>query len=192
MRHPVERNVLLGVTGGIAAYKAADIIGALRKNDFDVKVIMTEKSKEFITPLTLSTLSKHPVYDDSAEWSSNGHIEHIELSQWAKYFLIAPATANTIAKLVEGKADNLLTSAYLAYNFHFSTNNFVVICPAMNTNMYNDQTTFKNIQKLSNKSNHIIIDPVEGLLACGATGIGKLASTRSIVEKICYIHKETA
>jgi phosphopantothenoylcysteine decarboxylase / phosphopantothenate---cysteine ligase len=186
----MKKNILLGVTGGIAAYKAADIIGALRKNDFDVKVIMTEKSKEFITLLTLSTLSKYPVYEDSLEWSPNGHIEHIELSEWAQFFLIAPATANTISKLVQGKADNLLTSTYLAFDYQSCTNNFVVVCPAMNTKMYNDITSHNNIRTLSDRSNHVIVDPVEGLLACGVIGKGKLAPTRSIVEKILKIMEE--
>ena len=185
----MEKNVLLGVTGGIAAYKAADIIGALQKNGFEVKVIMTEKAKEFITPLTLSSLSKHPIYDDSMEWSPNGKIEHIELSSWADVFLIAPATANTIAKISNGVADNLLTSAYLAYNFHFSVEKYIVICPAMNTLMYLDGKTQSNIETIQRKSNHHFVEPVEGILACGATGIGKLAPTRSIVEKVMSLYK---
>lgn len=172
-------NVLLGVTGGISAYKSADIIGALRKNAIDVKVIMTEKAKEFITPLTLSSLSHHPVYDDSIEWYANGQIEHIELSEWADAFLIAPATANTINKIKRGDADNLLTSAYLAYDFKLKP---VFICPAMNTKMYDKNIEY--ISCLQERTNHHIIGPIEGLLACGTHGMGKIAPTKVIIETI--------
>lgn len=176
-------NVLLGVTGGIAAYKAADIIGGLKQYDCNIKVIMTEKAKSFITPLTLSTLSRNPIYDDSIEWSANGCIEHIDLANWADILLVAPATANTIAKFGQGTADNLLSSVYLAFDF----NKVIVVCPTMNTRMLNKNIEY--VEKLRLRMNHHIVNPVEGLLACGATGNGKLAPTRTIVEKVIEVGK---
>lgn len=177
-------NILLGVTGGISAYKAADLIGALKKFDHVIRVIMTNRAKDFITPLTLATLSKHPVYDDAGEWAPTGRIDHIELPEWADIFLIAPATANTIAKLAQGIGDNLLTSAYLAFNYSRKEKKLAVICPAMNTYMWYSPETQKNTEVLQKKVNHYIIEPVEGLLACGAYGIGKLAPTKTIVDII--------
>ena len=173
--------ILLGVTGGISAYKAADIIGALKRNHHTIRVIMTDRAKDFITPLTLATLSKHPVYDDAGEWAPTGRIDHIELSDWADIFLVAPATANTIAKMAHGIADNLLTSSYLAFNYNRREKKLVYICPAMNTYMWYSPETQKNIEVLQEKVNHYIIEPVEGLLACGSYGIGKLAPTAAIV-----------
>lgn len=174
-------NILIGVTGGIAAYKVADITGALLKYGHSVRIIMTENSKKFITPLTLSTLSKNPVFDDASEWASDGIIKHIELSKWASIFVIVPATANTITKIAESIADNLLTSAYLAFNKK------VVICPAMNTNMWDKLHFQRRLNILRERYNHFILDPEVGLLACGDTGMGKLPSTKKIVEYIIGI-----
>src|SRR4030042_374195 len=143
-------NILLGVTGGISAYKAADIIGALKKFEHSIKVIMTNRAKDFITPLTLATLSKNTVYDDQTEWASHGRIDHIELPKWADVFVIAPATANTLAKMAQGIADNLLTSAYLAYD----KTKPVIYCPAMNNKMYEDDRTTKNLQTIEKCPNH--------------------------------------
>jgi phosphopantothenoylcysteine decarboxylase/phosphopantothenate--cysteine ligase len=171
-------NILIGVTGGIAAYKVADITGALLKHNHTVKIIMTENSKKFITPLTLSTLSKNPAFDDASEWSSDGVIKHIELSKWANIFAIVPATANTIIKIAEGVADNLLTSAYLAFNKK------TVICPAMNTNMWDKPHLQHSLNILRERYNHHVLNPEVGLLACGDTGMGKLPSTKKIVEFI--------
>lgn len=183
-------NVLFGVTGGIAAYKAADIISALKTKGHTIKVIMTEKAKEFITPLTLSSLSKNPIYDDKTEWAPHGRIDHIELPEWADIFIVAPATANTIAKLVHGIADNLLTSTYLAFNCNLLPNKRFIFCPAMNTRMYEDENTKNNFKVLLQKSNHTIIPAVEGFLACGAFGIGKLAPTKTIVDYIERLTQE--
>ena len=175
-------NFLIGVSGGIAAYKAADIVGALLKSkDVFVKVVMTENAKRFITPLTLATLSKGPVFDDSTEWQPDGIIKHIELSKWADVFVIVPATANTISKIATGITDNLLTSAYLAF---LQNEKRVTICPAMNTHMWEKEWIQKHLEVLSIRSNHMIIPPEEGLLACGDYGMGKLPSTRTIVENL--------
>jgi phosphopantothenoylcysteine synthetase/decarboxylase len=173
-------NILLGVTGGISAYKAADIIGALKKHDHIVKVIMTNRAKDFITPLTLATLSKNPVYDDQTEWAPHGRIDHIELPKWADVFVIAPATANTLAKMAQGIADNLLTSAYLAYD----KTKPVIYCPAMNSKMYEDSKTVLNICTLERCLNHFKVGPETGILACGDYGIGKIAPTKAIIENI--------
>jgi phosphopantothenoylcysteine decarboxylase len=182
-------NIILGVTGGIAAYKVADLAGALVKEDFTVKIIMTESAKKFITPLTLATLSKNPVYDDVAEWTADGPIKHIELAKWCDLFVVVPATANTIAKMAHGIADNLLTSTYLA----LPPNKGVLICPAMNTRMWEAEQTKDNLALLkTNKdidndgksSNFSILQPEEGMLACGDVGMGKLPSVRTIVGTI--------
>ena len=183
-------NIILAVTGGIAAYKAADIASVLANEEFfHVKVIMTESAKKFITPLTLATLSRNPVYDDGAEWAADGSIKHIELAKWCNLFVVVPATANTIAKMAHGIADNLLTSVYLA----LPPEKAVLICPAMNTRMWEAEQTKDNLALLkTNKdidndgksSNFSILQPEEGLLACGDVGMGKLPSVRTIVGSI--------
>ena len=187
-------NIILAVTGGIAAYKVADLAGALVKENFAVKVIMTENAKKFITPLTLSTLSRNPVYDDAAEWAANDQVKHIELAKWCDLFVVVPATANTIAKMANGIADNLLTSTYLAL-----PGTKVLICPAMNTRMWEARQTQANLNMLSNGESHHwlsdqnsevpgfhckILPPEEGMLACGDVGMGKLPSVRTIVAEI--------
>lgn len=175
---------LLGVTGGIAAYRVADISGALIKNGHEVKIIMTENAKKFITPLTLATMSRNPVYDESTEWATNGtSIKHIQLSKWANIFAIVPATANTITKIAVGIADNLLTSTYLAFEYN-KENKGVVICPAMNTHMWEKSCTQEHLDTLKNRPNHLIVPPEEGMLACGDVGMGKLPSTRVIIENL--------
>lgn len=171
-------NIVLGVTGGIAAYKAADLTSVL-SNTHNVYVIMTENSKKFIGPLTLSTLSKHPVYDDNSEWTPDGIIKHIDLMNIADCLIIAPATANTIAKLANGIADNLLSSFYLAFS---EKEKLIVICPAMNVNMWQNKSTQINVKCLKNKPSHLFVGPVEGKLACGTVGMGKLAPTKQIVK----------
>lgn len=180
-------NILLGVTGGIAAYKAADLAGALVKEDtvagrYQVRVVMTENAKKFITPLTLSTMSRSPIYDDSMEWAADGHIKHIELAKWCDIFVVVPATANTIAKMAQGIADNLLTSTYLA----LTGLDKVLICPAMNMHMWGTKQTQENlgILKSNKKVETRILQPEEGMLACGDFGVGKLPSVRKIVEEI--------
>ena len=176
----LSSRILIGVTGGIAAYKVADIASALLKNKHYLQIIMTENAKKFITPLTLSTLSHSQIYDDTYE-SSCGIIQHIVSAKWAEVFVIVPATANTIVKLAMGIADNLLTSTYLAIKQN-SVN--VIIFPAMNTNMWLSPQVQDSLSILSKRSKHKIIEPEEGLLACGDIGIGKLPGTRKVVEEI--------
>lgn len=186
--------ILLGVTGGIAAYKAVDLCSALLKTGYEVKVIMTEAAKKIIPPLTLATICKAPIYDDSSEWAvarmGTQDIEHITLSKWMDMLVVAPATANTIAKFAHGIADNLLTCTYLATPVGVAVNKKIVIFPAMNTSMWGHPATQKNIQILRDRWNHTVVMPAVGMLACGDTGVGKLPSVKEIVEKIGKLIKE--
>jgi phosphopantothenoylcysteine decarboxylase/phosphopantothenate--cysteine ligase len=171
------RHILVGVTGGIAAYKTATIIRLLVKDGAEVKVLMTEHAKEFITPLTLATLSKNPVLSefynpDNGDWNS-----HVDLGLWADLLLISPATANTIAKMANGIADNLLLTTYLSARCP------VVVAPSMDVDMLNHPATRINIETIKAFGN-IIIDPPEGELASGLTGKGRMAEPEDIVKEI--------
>lgn len=188
----IRGNIVVGVTGGISAYKAASLISILHNGVVgsfppqQVKVVMTENAKKFITPLTLATLSGNPVYDDTSEWLPDGEIKHIELSSWGDVLMIVPATANTIVKLSQGIADNLLTSLFLAWKYKP-----VIIAPAMNPRMWENKKVHEALLTLS-PDWHVpglephrirIVPPVEGKMACGDTGMGKLAPTKAIVER---------
>jgi len=176
----MPKSILIGITGGIAAYKIADLTSALVKKHYDVRVIMTENAKKFITPLTMATLSKHEVYDDASEWVPDGLIKHIELGKWSSLLVIAPATASTIAKMAQGIADNLLTSTYLALR----VNHPVLVFPAMNYRMYEDERTQINLETLRKTSYVTVIEPDEGVLACGDIGKGKLVPVEMMLETI--------
>ncbi len=169
------KKILVGVTGSIAAYKAAFLIRLLIKRGAEVKVVMTEPAKEFITPLTLATLSKTPVLIDFFNPENGDWNNHVELGNWADAFLIAPATANSIAKLTHGIADNLLLTTYLSAKCK------VFIVPAMDLNMLNHITTRENIQKLKDRGN-IIIEPASGELASGLEGKGRMEEPEEIVK----------
>ncbi len=169
--------IILGVTGGIAAYKSAQIVRLLKKAGADVQVIMTEAAKAFITPLTLQALSGHPVFSEYLNTNSNTGISHIELAQHCDAIIIAPATANTIAKIRMGFADNLLTAVILA------TTAPKFIAPAMNSNMYNNIATQENIDVLAQRG-MTIIGPATGFQACGATGTGRMSEPEEIVEAL--------
>lgn len=174
-------NIVIGVTGGIAAYKVADLTSVLvNKYNHSVKIVMTDVAKKFVTPLTLAVISKNSVLDNDTEWIPNGQIPHIDLAKWTEIFVICPATANTISKISNGIADNLLTSTYLALPYKTP----VILFPAMNTKMWDSTQTQDNLLKLKNTIHHTIIEPEVGLLACGDTGIGKLPSTKTLVESI--------
>jgi len=176
----MPEKIVLGVTGGISAYRIPDLAGALIKNGHEVRVVMTQNAKRFITPLTLATLSKNPVLDDDSEWIPDGRIKHIELAKWASMFVVAPATANTINKIANGITDNLLTSIYMA----LPKESKIILCPAMNTKMWENPITQDNICHLCANPHLYIVMPEEGLLACGDFGVGKLPSVRKIVEEI--------
>ena len=179
-----KTTVVLGVTGSIAAYKAAEIVSTLTKKDIDVRVILTEGGAHFITPLTLETLSRAPVYTDQFTRETPYEVEHIALAKLADVFLVAPATANFISKAANGIADDLLLTTYLA------TTAPVLIAPAMNTNMLLHPATVKNMEILRGRG-CAFIEPSEGLLACGDVGRGKLAPVGEIVETVLAIlHKK--
>lgn len=177
-----KKEIILGVTASIASYKACDIIRALKEDGYGVNVIMTEDAKEFITPLSLSTLSRNKVYfqmfSDPAAWD----IEHIALADRADLVLIAPATANIINKIACGLCDDLLTCTVLA------TKVPILIAPAMNTNMYEHKITQENIAKLK-KLGYRFVGPEKGRLATGKIGIGRLAAVEEIVKEVKKILK---
>ena len=171
------KNILLGITGSIAAYKAAEIVRLLVKAGAHVKVIMTSSATSFIAPLTFGTLSKNPVLAEFSEERTGTWNNHVELGLWADMFLIAPATANTMSKLAHGAADNLLSAVYLSARCP------VWIAPAMDHDMYLHGTTKQNISLLRNFGNHII-EPSSGELASGLVGEGRLREPSEIIKLI--------
>jgi len=173
-----SKQVVLGVTGSIAAYKAADLVRRLQDEGFVVSVIMTDGAEKFITPLTLASLSGRKVYrelfeNDGTEW----RIDHVSLADTADVLLIAPATANVISKIACGIADDLLTATALA------TRAPILIAPAMNDGMYQNKILQENIGKLK-KIGIKFVDPVEGTLACGREAQGHLAEVADIVKAV--------
>jgi phosphopantothenoylcysteine decarboxylase/phosphopantothenate--cysteine ligase len=175
---PESCKVLLGVCGGIAAYKSAELVRELQRQGATVRVVMTRSAQEFVQPLTFASLTGHKVY--SSLWDSPldaAVIEHIAQAQWADVLLIAPATATTIAKLSHGIADDFLSASYLA------TDAKVILAPAMNVNMWNHAATRANVLALKQRG-HCVIEPGSGYLACGMTGDGRLADTEAIVREV--------
>lgn len=172
-------NIVLGVTGSISAYKAADITSRLKKAGHDVHVILTEGGAQFITPLTLQTLSRNKVHMDFFEEGLPKEVKHIDLAQDADLVVIAPATANIIGKIAGGIADDLLSATVMAA----ATTTPVYLAPAMNTNMYENPIVQENINKLRGLG-YRFIEPKESLLACGVVGKGALADVDEIVRII--------
>jgi phosphopantothenoylcysteine decarboxylase/phosphopantothenate--cysteine ligase len=172
-----EREIILCVTGGIAAYKSAEILRELIKLNANVHVIMTKNAQEFITPLTFQTLSRNPVSSNLFSLTQESNIGHISLADRGELFVIAPATANIIGKIANGIADDLLTTTIMA------TKAKVLIAPAMNVNMYRNPVVRENIEKLK-KRGYYIIDPGVGELACGYEGEGRLAEIEDIIYEI--------
>jgi phosphopantothenoylcysteine decarboxylase/phosphopantothenate--cysteine ligase len=171
------KHILIGVTGGIAAYKTATIIRLLVKDGAEVKVLMTNHAKEFITPLTLATLSRNPVLTEFFDATSGDWNSHVDLGLWADLYLIAPATANTIAKMANGISDNLLLTTYLSARCP------VYVAPSMDVDMLSHQATIINIETLRAFGN-IILEPTSGELASGLTGKGRMAEPEDIVKEI--------
>ena len=172
-----NKNILLGVTGGIAAYKSAEIIRLFRKEGADVRVVMTESAKEFITPLTLQAVSGNEIHDSLLDVKAESAMGHIELAKWADIILIAPCTAETMAKITHGRADDLLGALILA-----STAN-IFIAPAMNMNMWLDKTTQDNYKKISARG-ITFIGPADGEQACGDVGPGRMVEPDNILNLI--------
>ena len=171
------KHILLGVTGSIAAYKAAVLCRLLKGAGAEVKVVMTQTAKQFITPLTMATLSKNPILveffnPENGEWNS-----HISLGEWADCYLIAPATANTIAKMATGVADNLLLTTYLSARCQ------TIVAPAMDCDMFAHVTTQTNLTTLRNHG-VIIADSPAGELASGLTGKGRMAEPEQILDLV--------
>lgn len=165
----------MGVTGGIAVYKAVDLVSRLRKRGCEVRVVMTEHAQQFVTPLTFKEISGNAVA--TSMWNSNQefNVEHIVLANWADAFLVAPATANILAKMTYGIADDLLSTTLLAAQAP------IVVCPAMNTGMYLNAATQENIAKLQSRG-ITVMPPASGHLACGTSGPGRLPEPQQIVE----------
>lgn len=172
------KTVVLGVSGSISAYKAADITNELMKQQIQVEVIMTAHSQSFITPLTLQSLSKRPVHTDVMAEIDPNRIQHIDLAKKTDLFLVAPASANIIGKLANGIADDMLSTFALAVH-----GIPMLIAPAMNTYMYTNPIVQDNLKKLTNYGYHII-EPRESLLACGDFGVGALATVNDIVQQV--------
>jgi phosphopantothenoylcysteine decarboxylase/phosphopantothenate--cysteine ligase len=173
------KKILLGVTGSIAAYKAAEIVSLLKKRGAEVFVIMTESATKFIQPLTFSSLSGNPVIDNLFSTNDKMVVKHISLAEWADLILIAPATANIIGKIANGIADDMLTATVMAFKAK------IVFTPAMNKNMLSNPLYQQNVEKLT-ALGYEFIDSEYGRLACGETGEGRLANIEDIVDTIEY------
>mgnify|MGYP003966053867 FL=1 len=172
-----KHTVVLGITGGIAAYKSCELVRLLTKKDIDVWVMMTKNAGEFVSKLTLQTLSKHPVSTDLFDLTQDQEIGHISLADSADVIIIAPATANTIAKAACGIADDVITTTLLASKAN------VFFAPSMNVNMYEHKATQENLSKLKDLGYHLIA-PEAGELACGWEGMGRMAEPQTITEHV--------
>lgn len=173
----MQKTIVLGVTGGIAAFKAAQLASDLIKKDYDVEVILTKNATQFITPLTFEALIDHNVVVDTFEKVQNRSIHHISIAKKADLFILVPASANVIAKVAHGIADDMLTTTFLACNKQ------KVICPAMNTQMYENPITQENLQRCRDLG-YAILEPAVGHLACGDTGKGKLCDLQDILDYV--------
>lgn len=171
---------MVGVSGGIAAYKSADLVRRLKERGIEVRVVMTESASKFITPLTMQAVSGNPVHQDLFDLEAEAAMGHIELAKWAEVILIAPATANTIAKIVHGLCDNLLTTLIVASQAK------LVIAPAMNQQMWADQATQENLTKLKQRGVRMV-GPATGEQACGDVGQGRMEEPLVIADNIAKL-----
>jgi phosphopantothenoylcysteine decarboxylase/phosphopantothenoylcysteine decarboxylase/phosphopantothenate--cysteine ligase len=175
----MKKQIVLGITGSIAAYKAAELANMLTKGGADVHTIITSAGAKFITPLTLQTLTKHKVYVDMFEEIVYEDVRHISLAQRADVFVIAPATANIIGKIANGIGDDMLSTVVMATAGRAP----ILICPAMNTAMYENPVVQSNLDKLAGLGYHFV-QPRESLLACGDVGRGAMADVPDILQEI--------
>lgn len=183
----MKKNILLGITSSIAAYKAYELIRLYKKNDYNVKTIITPNAKNFVSPLVLETLTNEVCYFE--EFNPRNNTQHISLCDWADVFVIAPISANTVSKFACGIADNLLSDVFCAY---LGTQKPVLLAPAMNENMWNNEIIQENISRLK-KAKCTIIEPQSGFLACNTEGKGRLANINLIFEttlRLLYQNKE--
>ena len=169
------KHIIVAVSAGIAAYKAIEVVSRLRKKGAEVKVVMTQNATHIASPLTFGEISGHPVALDMFEQVHQWDVEHIALATWADAYVVVPATANVIGKIYAGIADDMLTTTIMA------TTAPKYLCPAMNTEMYNNPITQRNLEGLRSLGYHIM-DPAEGWLACGIIGVGRLPEPEAIVE----------
>lgn len=169
------KHIIVAVSAGIAAYKAIEVVSRLRKKGAEVKVVMTQNATHIASPLTFGEISGHPVALDMFEQVHQWDVEHIALATWADAYVVVPATANVIGKIYAGIADDMLTTTIMA------TTAPKYLCPAMNTEMYNNPITQRNLEGLRSLGYHIM-DPAEGWLACGITGVGRLSEPEAIVD----------
>lgn len=179
MRYIKGKNIVLGVSGGIAAYKSAELLRLIRKQDANARVIMTKNASAFVGPLTFEALSGNPVCTDLFEKGGNSSIRHIEWAKEADAVVVAPATANLIGKLAGGIADDALSTFLLAVTCP------VMICPSMNTKMYEKVSVRRNLDILK-KDGYFVVEPSEGELACGTTGQGRLPDPEEILDRLIY------
>ena len=168
-----NKKILLVIGGGISAYKALDLIRLLIKNNVDVKTILTKSGKQFVTPLSITSLSNNKVFEEIFDVNNEKEIDHISLSRWADIILILPTTANMMTKLAVGKAEDLATTVILASNKN------VLLVPAMNIRMWLHKATQNNLKTLLDYG-YKFIGPIEGKMACGEYGAGKMSSPRQI------------
>ena len=179
-----NKKILIIIGGGISAYKALDLIRLLRKDNYDLKIILTKSGKQFVTPLSLISLSGSKVYENLFDKQNEAEIDHISLSRWADLILIVPTTANIISKLSQGKAEDLATTVVLA------SNKDIVLVPAMNVRMWSHKATQENCKKLISYG-YKFFGPTEGLMACGEFGKGKMISPKKIFKEIKdYFYKK--
>lgn len=171
----MKKHILIGVTGGIAAYKAADLVSQFNKRNYEVRVIMTKNASAFITPLTFETLSKYRCETDLFDPGNPDPIAHIQLAKWADLMFLVPCTANVLAKVVHGIADDLVTTTFLACTCP------KLIAPAMNVHMYENSITQDNVRR-ARELGYTIVEPVVGHLACDDTGKGKLADIPTLIQ----------
>jgi phosphopantothenoylcysteine decarboxylase/phosphopantothenate--cysteine ligase len=171
-----NKNILLGISGGIAAYKSADLVRRLRDAGAEVRVVMTRAACEFVTPLTFQAVSGHPVHTELLDPAAEAAMSHIDLARWADVVLVAPATANTLARLAQGTADDLLSTLWLA------TRALRAVAPAMNHVMWSDAPTQHHVQQLQQRGVHIF-GPASGAQACGETGEGRMLEPMELVTR---------
>ena len=172
-------NLLIGITSSIAAYRLPNLISQLSKQEYEIKTIVSEHAKAFVAPQALAVMSKNPCYTDMDEWGNTQQVLHIELAKWCDVFIIAPLTANTLAKIANGLCDNLLTSTVRALG-----EKPLILAPAMNTTMWENPLTARHIRQVAEIYDVTLIQPVSKKLADGDEGIGGLADDETIMHAI--------
>jgi len=181
-----NKKILIGISSGAAIYKICTLVRFFKRNKAEVKIVMTENATKLVSPLLFQSLSNFPVYVSMFQPISSNQIEHIKLSQWTDIFIVAPATANTIGKLANGIADNLLTTVFLT----LPQKTPVLIVSAMETNMWENVFVQENIKKLRKRGNCYIIETAEGVLASGKVGKGRMAEIEEIFKIVQKILKK--